>query len=182
MVSKAPCPLPLVCISRVLWAGPTEAPLGAEAEGKQPLLCRPSLDPEVFLSHPAFGRRARSAREAPPQPRPGTPPSFLSTIHLRLPRARNVARDTVGLVPNPLLAHFTRAFTNWPPSRGCRLGFGSKGADGGPSSPQSLMLCFAPTPQRRLHHGRSRNPGVGAGSLRPQLYADTQHYGEVCLC
>lgn len=115
-----------------------------------------------------------SAGEAPhPQPRPSTPPSLFSTIHLRLPRARNVPQDTVGLVPNPLLAHFTQAFTNWPPSHGCCLGFGSKGADGGPSTPQFLMLHFAPTPRRRLHHGGSRNPGVGAGSPRPQLSAQT---------
>lgn len=43
-----------------------------------------------------------SAGEAPyPPPRPSTPPSLSSTIHLRLPRARNVPQDTVGLVPNP---------------------------------------------------------------------------------
>lgn len=121
-----------------------------------------------------------SAGEARPL---STPPSPLSTIHLRLPRVRNVAQDTVGLVPNPLLAHFTRAFTNWPPSHGCCcLGFGSKGSDRGPPFPQFLMLCCAPAPHRRLHHRRSRNPGVGAGSLRSQLYLDTQHYGDVCLC
>lgn len=137
---------------------------------------------KLLLSHPALGRRALSRRSPPSQPRPSTPPSRLSTIHLRLPRARNVPRDTVGLVPNPLLAHFTRAFTDWPPSRGCCLGFGSKEADRGPSSPPFPRLCFALTLEEAVSW-RVKEPWGGQGPpVSSSTQTNTQHYGDVCLC
>lgn len=162
------------------WAGPKEAPLGSEAAGKQALLCGQPLDPEALLSHPALGSRVLG-RRSPPPPSPPQHPSFPVQHHPSpSPQSKECASGHCGTCSQSLLAHFTRAFTNWPPSRGCCLGFGSKGADRGPSSPQFLMLHFAPTPRRRLHHGGSRNPGVGAGSPRAQLYcSDTQHYGDV---
>lgn len=67
---------------------------------KQPLLGSHPLGPKPYFPTLLLAGE-RSAGEAPLRPRPSTPPSQLSTIHLRLPRARNVLQDTVGLVPNP---------------------------------------------------------------------------------
>lgn len=101
-------------------AGTKQAQLGSEAERGSGLCCAWALS---GFSHPALlGRKALSWRSCP-RTTPTSPPSQLSTIHLRLPRARNVLQDTVGLVPNPLLAHFTRAFIDLPPSHGLLSGF-----------------------------------------------------------
>lgn len=139
-------------VSKALWPAspglsgqdPRRILLALRLRRSGPLLCSQTLASEALLSHPALGRRALSRRSPPSQPRLSTPPSPLSTIYLRLPRARNVPQDTVGLVPNPLLAHFPRAFTNWPPSHDCCLGFGSKEADRGPPLPTIPHASLCP--------------------------------------
>lgn len=163
---------PSGCISRAFWAGPKEDPVGPEAEGKQPLLCNHPLDPEPLLSHPALGRRALSRRS--PLPAPPQHPSFPAQHHPSpSPQSEECASGHCGTCSQSLLAHFTRAFTNWPASHGCCLGFGSKEADrGGPSSPQFLMLYFAPTPEEAVSR-RVKEPWGGAGS--PQTPALLRH-------
>lgn len=93
-----------------------------------------------------FSVREPSAREAAPTTPTQCPLlTQLSTIHL--PRARNRLLDTVGLVPNPLLAHFTQAFyrlASIPQSAVWDLALEAQTEDS--SSPQFLMLHFVPTP------------------------------------
>ena len=71
--------------------------------------------------------------------------------------------DTVGLVPNPLLAHFTRAFTGSPPSHSLLSGSDSEGTDRGlPSSPQFLTLHFVPTPSEEAAPWGVKEPWCGS--------------------
>lgn len=113
----------------------------------------PSL---LFL---AGGSSAGETAAPPNTHTPVSPPSQLSTIHLRLLRARNAAPDTVGLVPNPLLAHCTWAFTDSPSSHGCCLSSGSE-AQTEVSPPCQPHISFCPNTIRGGLVGgrRSRHP------------------------
>lgn len=119
----------------------------AQPEGRAPgraCEAQGSRTPELYF--PTLLLAGESSAGAP-HPIPPQHPAFPVQLHPSpSPQSKECAQDTVGLVPNPLLAHFTQAFTNWPLSHGCCLSFGSKGADRGPSSPQFLMLHFAPAP------------------------------------
>lgn len=98
------------------------------------------------------------------------PPSLPSTIHLRLPRARNVAPGHCGACSQSPSSSFHSGFyriASIPQAVVWDLAL--KGQTEAPSSPQFLTLHFVPTPRRRWHCGGSRNPGVGAygGSPSP---------------
>lgn len=125
----------------------------------------------------------QSPQQKPPNPAPA-PLLPCSAPSVSVSPEQGMCSGHCGTCSQSPSSSFHPGFTNWPPSRACCLSFGSKGADRGPSSPQFLMLHFAPAPAppRRLYYGGSRNPGVGAGSPGPQFYySDTKHYG-VCLC
>lgn len=74
-------------------------------------------------------------------------------------------QDTVGLVPNRLLAHFTQAFIDSPSSQGLLSGSGPGGADRGLPSPHphSSRFILSQHHLRRLRHGGLWTPGVGGG-------------------
>lgn len=78
---------------------------------------------------------------------PVSPPSlFTPSTSSVSPEQGMWLQDTGGLVPNPLLAHFTQAFIDSPKSHGLLSGPGSEDADRGlPSSPHFLTLRFVPT-------------------------------------
>lgn len=140
---------------------------------KPPLLGSHSLGPKLYFPTLLLAGE-RSAGEAP-SPAPPQDPSFPAQHHPSpSPQSKECASGHSGTCFQSLLAHFTRAFTNWPPSHGCCLGFASKEADRGPSSPPFLMLYFASTPEEAVSW-RVKEPWGGAGppqtpALHPALW------------
>lgn len=143
-----------------------------------------SSGPRSFAFPPCSWQQ--SPQQKPPNPAPA-PLLPCSAPSISVSPEQGMCSGHCGTCSQSPSSSFHPGFTNWPPSRACCLSFGSKGADRGPSSPQFLMFHFAPAHpppnHRRLYHGGSRNPGVGAGSPGPQFYySDTKHCGDVCLC
>lgn len=94
---------------------------------------------------------------------PVSPPCLLTPSTSVSPEQGMWLQDTVELVPNPFLAHFTQAFINSPSSHGLLSGSGSEDTDRGlPSSPQFLTLHFVPTPSEEAAPRGVKEPWCGS--------------------
>lgn len=85
----------------------------------------------------------QSPQQKPPNPAPA-PLLPCSAPSVSVSPEQGMCSGHCGTCSQSPSSSFHPGFTNWPPSRACCLSFGSKGADRGPSSPQFLMLHFAP--------------------------------------
>lgn len=99
-----------------------------------------------------------------PTPTPVSPPSQLNTIHLRLPRARNVASGHCGACSQSPSSSFhpglyKLAFIPWAAVWVLALKIQTEVS---PPPHNSLRFILSQHHLRRLRCGESRNPGVGA--------------------
>lgn len=100
-----------------------------------------SSGPRSFAFPPCSWQQ--SPQQKPPNPAPA-PLLPCSAPSISVSPEQGMCSGHCGTCSQSPSSSFHPGFTNWPPSRACCLSFGSKGADRGPSSPQFLMLHFAP--------------------------------------
>ncbi|XP_059992157.1 ammonium transporter Rh type B isoform X5 [Lagenorhynchus albirostris] len=148
------------------WAGPKQTHPGSEAERGSGLCCAGAS--AGFLSSlfpPCSSWQGSPQLEQMPPPTLVSPPPQLSSIHLRLPRARNVAPGHCGACSQSPSSSFhlglyRRAFI--PQAAVWVLALTAQTEISPPPCNSSRFIL----PQhhlRRLRCGGSRSPGVGAG-------------------
>ena len=154
------------------WAGPKQTHLGSEAERGSGLCCAGASAGFLNSLFPPYSSWQGSPQlEKLPPPTLVSPPSQLSTIHLHLPRARNVAPGHCGACSQSPSSSFHLGFY--------RLAFIPQAAvwvlaltaqtEISPPPCNSSRFVLSQHHLRRLRRGGSRNPGVGAGGGRVPL-------------